>query len=73
MWQIGLNQQGQIDMRKNAEDRYIAINSDLFDRRDIYLRNMEPAALSASFKFGTNVVIHLLTRWESKVRTAPTL
>jgi hypothetical protein len=73
MWQIGLNQQGAIDLRKNAEDRYIAINADLYDRRDVYLRNIDPAALSTCFKFGTNVVIHLLTRWESKVRTAPTL
>ena len=73
MWQVGLNQQGQIDLRKDANDRYVAINPDIYDRRDVYLRNIDPAALSACFKFGTNVVIHLLTRWESKVRTAPTL
>jgi hypothetical protein len=73
MWQIGLNQQGQIDLRKSADDKYVAINPDLYDRRDVYLHNIEPAALSTCFKFGTNVVIHLLTRWESKVRTAPTL
>jgi hypothetical protein len=73
MWQIGLTQDGQIDLRKSADDKYVAINSDLYDRRDVYLRNLEPAALSTCFKFGTNVVIHLLTRWESKVRTAPTL
>ncbi len=73
MWQIGLNQQGQIDLRKNADDKYVAINPDIFERRDVYLRNIEPAALSTCFKFGTNIVIHLLTRWESKVRTAPTL
>jgi hypothetical protein len=73
MWQVGLNQQGQIDMRKDANDRYVAINPDIYDRRDVYLRNLDPAALSTCFKFGTNVVIHLLTRWESKVRTAPTL
>jgi Domain of unknown function (DUF4159) len=73
MWQIGLNPEGQIDLRKSADDKYVAINSDLYDRRDVYLRNIEPAALAACFKFGTNVVIHLLTRWESKVRTAPTL
>ena len=73
MWQVGLNQQGQIDMRKDANDRYVAINPDIYDRRDVYLRNIDPAALSTCFKFGTNVVIHLLTRWESKVRTAPTL
>jgi hypothetical protein len=73
MWQVGLNQQGQIDLRKDANDRYVAINPDIYDRRDVYLRNIDPAALSTCFKFGTNVVIHLLTRWESKVRTAPTL
>jgi hypothetical protein len=73
MWQVGLNQQGQVDLRKDANDRYVAINPDIYDRRDVYLRNIDPTALSACFKFGTNVVIHLLTRWESKVRTAPTL
>ena len=73
MWQVGLNQQGQIDLRKDANDRYVAINPDIYDRRDVYLRNIDPVALAACFKFGTNVVIHLLTRWESKVRTAPTL
>ena len=73
MWQVGLNQQGQVDLRKDANDRYVAINPDIYDRRDVYLRNIDPAALSTCFKFGTNVVIHLLTRWESKVRTAPTL
>jgi hypothetical protein len=73
MWQVGLNQQGQVDMRKNAQGNYVAINPEIYERRDVYLRNIEPAALSTCFKFGTNVVIHLLTRWESKVRTAPTL
>ncbi len=73
MWQVGLNQQGQIDLRKDPNDRYVAINPDIYDRRDVYLRNIDPASLSTCFKFGTNVVIHLLTRWESKVRTAPTL
>jgi Domain of unknown function (DUF4159) len=73
MWQIGLTQDGQIDLRKSADGKYVAINSDLYDRRDVYLRNIEPVALSTCFKFGTNVVIHLLTRWESKVRTAPAL
>ncbi len=73
MWQVGLNHEGQIDLRKTVDDRYVAINKEIYDRRDVYLRNIEPAALATCFKFGTNVVIHLLTRWESKVRTAPTL
>jgi len=35
MWQVGLNQQGQIDLRKDANDRYVAINPDIYDRRDV--------------------------------------
>ena len=46
MWQVGLNQQGQVDLRKDANDRYVAINPDIYDRRDVYLRNIDPAALS---------------------------
>jgi len=71
MWQIGLNQQGQIDTRKNERGQFVAINEILFDNREVYIRNINPESLATSFKFGTNVVIHLLTRWESKVRTAP--
>ena len=26
MWQVGLIQEGQIDLRKAADDRYVAIN-----------------------------------------------
>ena len=70
MWQVGLNEQGQIDERKR-DGAYVAVNPAIYNQRDIYLRNLGPEALSASFKFGTNIVIHLLTRWESKVRTAP--
>jgi hypothetical protein len=73
MWQIGLDQNGAIDMRTGANGLYVAINPDIFRQRNVYIRNIEPPALATSFKFGTNVVIHLLTRWESKVRTAPTL
>ncbi len=73
MWQIGINGQGQIDTRKDARDQFIAINRIIFENREIYLRNITPESLATTYKFGTNVVIHLLTRWESKVRTAPTL
>lgn len=71
MWQIGLNQQGQIDLRRNEHNQYIAINELIYKNREVYVRNITPEALATTFKFGTNVVIHLLTRWESKVRTAP--
>ena len=73
MWQVGINQQGQIDLRKGPRGDYVAVNPTIYQNRDIYLRNITPESLSTSFKFGTNVVIHLLTRWEDKVRTAPTL
>ena len=73
MWQIGLNEQGQIDMRRDRAGQYVAINPMIFANREVYLRNITPESLDTSFRFGTNVVIHLLTRWEDKVRTAPTL
>lgn len=73
MWQVGINAQGQIDLRRTARGDYVAINPTIYGNRDVYLRNITPEALATTFKFGTNVVIHLLTRWENKVRTAPTL
>lgn len=73
MWQVGINQQGQIDLRRTARGDFVAINPTIYGNRDVYLRNITPEALATTFKFGTNVVIHLLTRWENKVRTAPTL
>ena len=72
MWQVGLDQQGRIDLRKSA-GTYAAVNPAIYNQRYIYLRNLGPQALSASFKFGINIVVHLLTRWESKLRTAPRL
>ncbi len=73
MWQVGLNKDGKIDMRVDKNQQYVAINPMIWDNRAVYLRNITQDSLATSFKFGTNVVIHLLTRWESKVRTAPTL
>lgn len=73
MWQIGLNEQGQIDTRRNQQRQYVAINDTLFSNRGVYIRNITPESLATTFRFGTNVVIHLLTRWEDKVRTAPSL
>ncbi len=73
MWQIGLNQQGQIDMRRNAQNAFVAINQVIWDNRETYIRNLTPESLAETYKFGTNVVIHLLTRWEAKTRTATSL
>lgn len=73
MWQVGLMHDGKIDTRKTASNQFVALNPMIYDNRAVYLRNITPESLATSFRFGTNVVIHLLTRWESKVRTAPTL
>lgn len=73
MFQIGLNQQGQIDTRRNARNQYVAINEQIYNNRHTYIRNITPESLKLCFEFGTNMVIHLLTRWEAKVRTAPSL
>ena len=73
MWQVGLNQQGQIDTRQNEHHQYVALDGQLYANRGLYVRNISPTSLKASFEFGTNVVIHLLTRWDEKVRNAPAL
>lgn len=73
MWQIGLNEQGQVDLRTNEKSQYIAINLAIWGNRETYLRNITPDSLSTTYKFGTNLVIHLLTRWENKTRTASSL
>jgi len=71
MWQVGINAEGQIDLSRDQGGQYVAINPTIYENREVYLRNITPASLGTSFKFGTNVVIHLLTRWENKTRTAP--
>ncbi len=72
MWQIGLNERGEVDFRKDEQDNFVALNFELWQRRANYIRNLEPKAIETSYKFGINVVVHLLTRWEEKLRTVPT-
>ncbi|MDD5348620.1 MAG: DUF4159 domain-containing protein [Chthoniobacteraceae bacterium] len=43
----------------------------VFYRMEMYYRGMELPKLINSYKFGTNVVIHLLTRWEDRLKTVP--
>ena len=73
MWQIGLKDDGQIDLRQDEHYTYVAINPVIWGNREIYLRNITQNSLSDTYKFGTNLVIHLLTRWEDKTRTAKSL
>lgn len=73
MWQIGLQQDGQIDQRRGEKGQFVALNPSIWNARGIYIRNLTPPALLNTYKFGTNIVIHLLTRWESKTATAKSL
>ncbi len=71
MWQIGLDEKGSYDLRRDENNHLVAINEPMFDKRGIYFRNLEPEALNDSYKFGTNIVLHLLTRWDDKMRNVP--
>ncbi len=73
MWQIGLLPDGNIDLRRNERNAYVAINDNIWKNRDTYLRNISKESLDLTYKFGTNVVLHLLTRWESKTKSAASL
>lgn len=73
MWQIGLLPDGNIDLRRNERNSYVAINDNIWKNRDTYLRNISKESLDLTYKFGTNVVLHLLTRWESKTKSAASL
>lgn len=71
MWQFGLNDEMEFDTTRDEKRRMVAINEEMWHRRGLYFRNIDPKALQDSYKFGTNIIVHLLTRWEDKVRNAP--
>jgi hypothetical protein len=71
MWQFGLDDKFEFDTTRDEKRRMVAINEEMWHRRNLYFRNIEPKALLETYKFGTNVIVHLLTRWEDKIRTAP--
>ena len=68
MWQFGLDENGDFDLSRDDKRRFVAINEQMWHRRNMYFRNVEPKALMDTYKFGTNIIIHLLTRWESHTR-----
>lgn len=64
IWQIGLDKAGKIDLRRNEKGAFVATNEKIWNNRGTYLRNLSEDAVVESYKFGTNVVVHLLDRWE---------
>ncbi len=73
MWQMGLNKEMKFDMRRDAQGRYVAINNGLYSLRGTYIHNIDEASVQTAFKFGTNIIMHLITRWEDQLRAAPRL
>jgi hypothetical protein len=72
MWQVGLLPDGKVDMGRNEKGQWVALNENIWNNK-IYLRNISEPSLDLTYKFGTNLVLHLLTRWDSKVKSAPSL
>jgi hypothetical protein len=72
MWQIALTEKGDIDLSRDENDHLIVTNERLLNFRNMYFRNLEVKPITDSYKFGTNIIVHLLTRWEEKLRNVPT-
>jgi hypothetical protein len=80
MLQFGVEQVDRdwvINTNTDNRGERVALDWDLFRNNGIYVHNtsLEPpiASILDTYKFGTNMVIHLLTRWEDKLRSAPRL
>ncbi len=85
MWQFGvkLNDDPKIKDKwiingdRNEQYVRIALDWSLYINSGLYVHNTNPNppidSILFTYKFGTNMIIHLLTRWEDKVRTAPKL
>lgn len=81
MWQIGLTEKGEVDLRRNEHNQFVAVNEELWRYRNTYLGNLNPiekgrqpaANLEDTYKFGANVIFHLLTRWDGKLASTSSL
>jgi hypothetical protein len=67
MFQFGIDEHGKIDLSRDEKLQMVAVNEAMWDRRNVYFRNIEEKALLNSYKFGMNIVIYMMTRWEDKV------
>ncbi len=72
MWQVALDDKLEYDLRRDEGGGFVVTNYPMYTKRDIYFRNLGLPELRTSYKFGTNIIVHLLTRWEDKLRNVPT-
>lgn len=70
MWQFGIDEKGNLDLSRDEKLHMVAVNEAMWWRRNLYFRNIEPKALLKSYKFGMNIMIYLMTRWEDKLGMA---
>lgn len=74
MWAVGLTPEGRIDTGRDDRGRFVAIAGPTGGgipgrgQNEIYVRNINADAINRTMEFGTNVVIHLLTRWEERLK-----
>jgi len=81
MWEFGVEQKDGkewiVNLNRNERGERIALEWDLYINSGIYVHNVNPnppaASILDTYKFGTNMIIHLLTRWEDKLRGAARL
>ena len=81
MWEFGIKQKSprewEINVDSDEKGDKVAVQWDLYINNGIYVHNANPlppiASIMDTYKFGTNMIIHLLTRWEDKLRSAPRL
>jgi hypothetical protein len=70
MWQFGVDETGAIDTSRDERHQMVAMNESMWHRRNVYFRNIDAKALLKTYKFGTNIAVHLMTRWEGKMSLA---
>ena len=81
MWGFGIKQKGprewEINLDRDARNAPVALDWQLYLNSGLYIHNVNPlppmAGLLDTYKFGTNMILHLLTRWEDKLRSVPRL
>ena len=71
MWQFGLTDKLDWDRSEDEKGNWLATNRWYWDLRTTYLRNVALPTVHAAYRFGTNLVIHLITRWEDHLRMIP--
>ncbi len=71
MWRFAVDERGEYDLRKDEHDAFVAMDGTLYYNKDIFFRGTEIKPVVDSYKFGTNIILHLLTRWEDKLRNVP--